>query len=166
MACPIEVGKTIDNSISKLLPNLKAVMSKAAAENIAKKLNDLWGNIASAKQYSGNGGHVVVIDNIEKAVVAEYDRQVKMEAQFSRDHAFFNNDAGLYEQEQREFELEDIMSSDLAELKLTSNVINYLWERSSKRLEKGIFAKQAYIFIEKNRNLMSTEEIIEKLTCL
>jgi len=102
MACKIEIKNTIEKSIDDRLPYKKEVMSKEKATGIATTLNNLWGSIAAIQEYSGQGGYIVNISNLNKAVDLEYDRQVEAAASFSQDLDFFNGDVSLFEANEKD----------------------------------------------------------------
>ena len=107
MPCKLEIRKSIEASIDKYLPDREAVMSSKAANSIKKTLGDLWSvkNLMNVIQYSGTGGYRVVVNpaGMDEAVAKENDSQKKAEERFERDLDFFQGDAALLEQEQREF---------------------------------------------------------------
>jgi hypothetical protein len=107
MACKIEIRKTIDESIDKVLPYRSAEFGKAGAEQKAKELNDLWEDIATPVRASSDTFQVE-INNIDKAVDREFEKQTQAEQSFSRDLNFFNDDQALYEQDKKDLE-KDIM---------------------------------------------------------
>jgi hypothetical protein len=103
MPCPIEIRKTIENSIDELLPNPEAVMVDSVAKGIVKELNTLWESaISRVVPYSGQGGAFVKINSLDEAVDKEYKRQLKAEQEFERDLDFFKGDESLMQQEQRD----------------------------------------------------------------
>lgn len=170
MACIIEVAKTIDRSIEKYLPNREAVMSKNKAEEIANHINSLWGKIAYTTQYKGIGGYSIYIQGIEKVVTREYAKHLKAEKKF-KTLDYFLGDAALMEQEQRDYRLEgynideEVNEPDMLEMFHEQKVRDYFYGKSSKRLKKEVFEREAYKFIENNRHTMTTDEIVNKLTC-
>lgn len=103
MPCKIEIRKTIQNSIDKILPNEMEVMSAQKAKDIIQKINHLWGDdVASLEQYSSEGGYRVKIRPLNTATEREFQRQTIAEKEFSHTLAFFNDDQLLYEQEKKE----------------------------------------------------------------
>jgi hypothetical protein len=106
MPCKLEIRKSIEASIDKYLPDREAVMSKQAANAIKKTIGDLWGvkDLMNVVQYSGDGGYKVLVNpaKMEEAVTKENAAQKKAEEEFERDLDFFQGDAALLEQEQRE----------------------------------------------------------------
>ena len=170
MACILEVAKTIDKSIEKYLPSREAVMSKNKAEKIANHINSQWGKIAYTTQYKGIGGYSIYIQGIEKVVTREYAKHLKAEKKF-KTLDYFLGDAALLEQEVRDYRLEgyevdeEVKEPDMLEMFSDSKVQTYFYNKSSKRLTKEVFIREAYRFIENNRNTMTTEEIVNKLMC-
>jgi hypothetical protein len=103
MPCPIEIRKTIENSIDELLPNPEAVMANNVAKGIVKELNELWESaISRVVPYSGQGGAFVKINSLDIAVDKEYNRQLKAEQEFERDLDFFKGDQALLDEEERD----------------------------------------------------------------
>jgi hypothetical protein len=107
MPCPIEIRKTIENSINELLPDQQSVMADSVAKRIVKELNTLWESaISRVVPYSGQGGSFVKINSLDDAVNKEYKRQLEAEKKFERDLDFFKGDEALVEQEQRDLFLQ------------------------------------------------------------
>lgn len=101
MACKVEIGKTINNSIAKALPNRDAVYGKKAAYYIANRLNKLWDTtIATPIQYSSIGGYKIGIKNVNRAIEKEYTAQKHAESLFTRDINFYGGDQALMDQEE------------------------------------------------------------------
>jgi len=102
MPCPIEIRKTIENSIDELLPTPEVVMAESAAKKIVKELNTLWESaISKVVLYSSQGGAFVKINSLDDAVNKEYTRQLQAEKLFERDLDFFNGEQALLDQEQQ-----------------------------------------------------------------
>ena len=119
MPCPIEIRKTIENSIDELLPNPEAVMADSVAKKIVNELNTLWESaISRVVPYSGQGGAFVKINSLDEAVNKEYNRQLKAEQEFERDLDFFKGDEPLMQQEQRD----DLLLQKPSEATLPSTV--------------------------------------------
>jgi len=108
MACRIEIRKTIDESIDKVLPYRFEELGKAGAEQKSKELNDLWGPIAKPIRASSDTFQVEIY-NIDKAVDREFEKQTQAEQSFSRDLNFFNDDQALYEQDKKDLENQDVI---------------------------------------------------------
>jgi hypothetical protein len=55
---------------------------------------------------------------------------------------------------------------DLQNLNMTADVVNTLYEQSSKRLSKDIFAQAAVAIVANLRSTTPTDQILEKIKCL
>jgi hypothetical protein len=108
MACRIEIRKTIDESIDKVLPYRFEELGKAGAEKKAKDLNDLWGPLARPVRASSDTFQVEIY-NIDNAVEKEFEKQTQAEQSFSQDLNFFNGDQALYEQDKKDLENQDVI---------------------------------------------------------
>ena len=61
---------------------------------------------------------------------------------------------------------ESQFDTDLQNLNLTPEVLRYLYEQGSKRMDKRAFAQAAADMVANMRATKTNEEIIEKIKCL
>lgn len=132
MACRIEIRKTINESIDKVLPYRFEELGKAGAEKKAKDLNDLWGPLARPVRASSDTFQVEIY-NIDNAVEKEFEKQTQAEQAFSRDLNFFNDDQALYEQDKKDLENQDVIPPvEVEHIQVTSNISQTMKLRDGK----------------------------------
>jgi len=168
-------------------------IERRIAENKINQINKLYkGHIkAILTTYTPNQPVEFEIIASKSYIEHEFNKlkpseQDNTPADFSRDMVYFNYDAALLEQENREIEqdriiedeqLEDkqvedevetedlFLMADISNLDMSPRLIDYLYENSSKKLHREEFEVEAKKYVNRSRDI-DYNEVIEQLKCL